>query len=144
MEARRHPRFKLEVSLRIYPRNCTVVRGHTVDISESGISAMLREEVPMAKWFVWSSPCPGDVEILALVRQRNAFRYGFQFVEATSAQDVIGRTCRQLDVEQSVCGHSRELSCRQNPVSIHFQAPVRLRERVSGYSSCIPMELWAV
>ena len=44
----------------------------------------------------------GDVELLALVRQRSAFRYGFQFVEASSAQDIIGRTCRQLEVEQSV------------------------------------------
>jgi hypothetical protein len=39
-----------------------------------------------------------------MVRQRNAFRYGFQFVEASSAQDIIGRTCRQLAVEQSVLG----------------------------------------
>jgi hypothetical protein len=44
----------------------------------------------------------GDVELLALVRQRSAFRYGFQFVETSSAQDVIGRTCSQLAVKQSV------------------------------------------
>jgi hypothetical protein len=34
----------------------------------------------------------GEVEVHALVCQRNAFRYGFQFVEASSAQDIIGRT----------------------------------------------------
>ena len=49
MEARRHPRYKLEVEVRIYPRNAQVVRGHSVDISESGISAMLREEVPIGE-----------------------------------------------------------------------------------------------
>jgi len=44
----------------------------------------------------------GDVEVHALVRQWSAFRYGFQFVETSSAQEVIGRTCRQLAVEQAI------------------------------------------
>jgi hypothetical protein len=105
VEARRHPRFKLEVDIRVYPRDCPVVRGHTVDISESGISALLGIEVPVGEVVRLEFTLPfGDVEVLAMVRQRSAFRYGFQFVEASSAQDVIGRTCRQLAVEQSVLG----------------------------------------
>jgi len=101
MEARRHRRFKLEVQIRIYPRDCPVVRGDTVDISESGISAILREEIPIGEVVRLEFALPiGEVEILAMVRQRNAFRYGFQFVETSSAQDIIGRTCRQLAVEQ--------------------------------------------
>ena len=103
MEARRHPRFKLQVGIRVYPRDAAVVRGDTVDISESGISAMLREEVPLGALVRLEFSVPlGDVEVLALVRQKNAFRYGFQFMEAHSAQDVIGRTCSQLAVEQPV------------------------------------------
>src|SRR5579871_808916 len=47
VEARRHPRYKFEADIRVYARNAAVVRGHTVDISESGISAMLRVEVPI-------------------------------------------------------------------------------------------------
>ncbi len=105
VDARRRPRFKLEVDIRIYPRDCLVVRGHTVDLSESGISAILRLEVPMGEVVrLEFAPLLGDVEILAVVRQRNAFRYGFQFVETSSAQDVIGRTCRQLSVERSLAG----------------------------------------
>ncbi len=100
LDARRHPRFKLEVDICVYPRDSPVVRGHTVDISESGISAILRVEVPLGEVVRLEFALPlGDVELLAMVRQRTAFRYGFQFVEA-SAQDVIGRTCRQLSVEQ--------------------------------------------
>ncbi len=103
VEPRRHPRFKLEVSIRVYPRACPVVRGDTVDISESGISAMLREEVPVGELVRLELTLPlGNVEVLAMVRHRNAFRYGFQFVEASSAKDIIGRTCRQLEVEQPV------------------------------------------
>ena len=105
MEARRHRRFKLAVQIRVYPRGCPVVRGDTVDISESGISAMLREEVPIGEMVRMEFTLAlGDVEVLAMVRQRSAFRYGFQFVDATSAHDIIGRTCRQLAVEQSVAG----------------------------------------
>lgn len=102
LDGRRYPRFKLEVDIRVYPRNSEVVRGHTVDISQSGISAMLREEVPIGEVVrLEFSLEVGDVDVHAIVRQRNAFRYGFQFVETTSAHNVIGRMCRQLALEQS-------------------------------------------
>jgi hypothetical protein len=102
VEARRHRRFKLEVKIRVYPRDCPVVRGDTVDVSESGISAMLRVEVPVGEVVRLEFALPlGDVEVLAMVRQRSAFRYGFQFMESGPAGDTIARTCKQLAVEQS-------------------------------------------
>lgn len=105
METRRHPRYKLEVEVRIYPRNSAVVRGNSVDISESGISAMLRVEVPVGEVVRLEFTVPtGDVEIHALVRQRNAFRYGFQFLEAISQLEIIARACRQLAMAQSAAG----------------------------------------
>lgn len=77
-----------------------MVRGRTVDISESGISAMLRVEVPVGEVVRLEFKLPlGDVDVLALVRQRNAFRYGFQFVEINSRQDIIARTCRELSMD---------------------------------------------
>jgi hypothetical protein len=101
-DARHHPRFKLEADLRIYPRNSPVVRGHTVDISESGVSAMLRVEVPLGAVVRLEFDLPlGSVEVPALVRQRNAFRYGFQFLETSTTRETIGRTCAQLALEQS-------------------------------------------
>jgi PilZ domain len=103
MDARRHPRYKLEVDLRIYPRNSAVVRGHSVDISESGLSAMLRVEVPLGEVVRLEFAIPtGEVAIHALVRQRNAFRYGFQFLEAISQLEIIARACRQIAVAQSI------------------------------------------
>lgn len=102
VDARRHPRFKLEVDICVYPRNTEAVRGHTVDISESGISAMLRDEIPLHEVVRLEFTLPhGAVEVHALVRQRNAFRYGFQFLESAEAPDVIGRTCRDLAMEQA-------------------------------------------
>ena len=96
-DARQKPRFPLEVSIQIFPRNSAVVHGYTIDLSESGLAAMLRDEVPLGEVVRLEFTLPlGKVEILALVRQRNAFRFGFQFVESASADDTIGLTCRQL------------------------------------------------
>jgi hypothetical protein len=103
VDARRHRRFKLEVAIRVYPRECAVVRGATVDISESGISALLRVEVPVGEVVRLEFTLPtGEVEALAMVRQRNAFRYGFQFLESGSALEIVRRACSQLAVEQAL------------------------------------------
>jgi len=105
-EARRHPRYKLEIDVRIYPRNTAVVRAHSVDISESGISAMLRDEVRLGEVVrLEFTVASGDVVIHALARQRNAFRYGVEFLEAVSQVEIIQRACRQLAVAQSVGGN---------------------------------------
>ena len=102
IEARRHPRYQFETEMRIYPRNSAVIRGHSVDISESGISAILRDEVRVGEVLRLEFTLPtGDVEIHAHVRQRNAFRYGFEFLEAISQLEIIQRACRQLAVAQT-------------------------------------------
>ena len=103
VDARRHPRYKLEVAIRVYPRNASVVRGHTVDISESGISAILRVEVPVGEVVRLEFDLPdGPVEVHAMVQQRIAFRYGMQFVTSGSVHATIARTCSQLAMEQSL------------------------------------------
>jgi len=103
VDPRRHPRFKLDVAICVYPRNASVIRGHTVDLSETGISAMLRVEVAIGEVVRLEFELPsGPVEVHAVVRQRNAFRYGLQFIEASSARQIIGRTCSELAMEQSL------------------------------------------
>jgi hypothetical protein len=105
VDARRHPRFEFRTGIRVYGRDCDVVRGETVDLSQSGVAAMMRVEVPVGEVVRLEFSVPsGDVEIHAVVRQRNAFRYGFQFLEACSAQDLIGRTCRDLALKRALPG----------------------------------------
>jgi hypothetical protein len=100
---RHEPRFKFVVDITIRTRSCGVLAGHTVDISESGISAMLKIEVPLSEIVELGFMLPiGRVNISAMVRQRDAFRYGFQFIGSDAAQDVIRSTCRQLAVEQAL------------------------------------------
>jgi hypothetical protein len=97
----RQPRFKLEVEIRIISRTCGTLTGYTVDISESGISAMLKIEVPVGEIVELEFSLPsGAVTIPAVVRHRTAFRYGFQFVDSDLAQAAIRPMCLQLATEK--------------------------------------------
>ncbi|MFZ1918770.1 MAG: PilZ domain-containing protein [Terriglobales bacterium] len=101
----RQPRFKLEVAVRINSRTCGVLKGDTVDMSESGLAAMFRIEVPMDEVVELNFTLPlGPVTIYAIVRQRNAFRYGFQFLGSDGVNEIIRQSCRQLAVEQVLTG----------------------------------------
>jgi c-di-GMP-binding flagellar brake protein YcgR len=95
IDARKHSRFKLDADVKIYPRDSSRVMGRTVDISEQGLAAMLQIEIPLDQVVRLDFELPlGAISIRALVRQRNAFRYGFQFVEPDSyAQELIIRFC---------------------------------------------------
>jgi hypothetical protein len=105
VDARRQPRFKIEVAISINSRTCGVLKGHTLDISESGISALLTIEVPMSEVVELDFTLPfGPVKIYAMVRQRSAFRYGFQFMELTALHAAIRATCRHLAVERTLLG----------------------------------------
>jgi PilZ domain len=104
-DARREPRYKLAVDITIKTKTCGVLEGHTVDISGSGISALLRLEVPLGEFVELQFVLPfGPVAIYATVRQRNAFRYGFQFVESHALREIIHATCKSLKLEQSLFG----------------------------------------
>ena len=103
VDARRLPRFKIKVDVRIDSRTCGVLQCYSVDISESGISAMLTLELPVGEIVEMEFTLPfGPVRTYAIVRQRNAFRYGFQFIESHDASETIHRACSQLAMEQSL------------------------------------------
>jgi len=103
VDKRHHPRFKLKVEINVNSRTGGLLRGHTVDISESGISALLKIEVPLGELVQLDFILPfGHVIIYAMVRQRNAFRYGFQFAESDSTKQIIRATCVDLAVKQSL------------------------------------------
>jgi len=103
LEKRSQPRFKVEVDITISSRTCGLLKGYTVDISESGISAMLRIEVPLGELVQLDFTLPfGPVTIYAMVCRQSAFRYGFQFVQSNVIQEVIRPTCSQLAKETIV------------------------------------------
>ncbi len=94
---RSEPRFPLVVDITVRSRTRGVLTGYTDDISESGISAMLRIDVPLSEIVELNFTLPiGQVKVHAIVRQRDCFRYGFQFLESAAVQEIIRNTCRQL------------------------------------------------
>jgi hypothetical protein len=100
-DPRRQPRFKIEIPLSINSRTSGVLSGTTVDISETGIAAMLPIEVLLGENVELNFTLPSSpVTIHAMVRQRNAFRYGFEFVYSASMHEFIRRTCRDLAIDQ--------------------------------------------
>jgi hypothetical protein len=104
-DARRKPRFKIIVDIKIISKTCGVLKGHTVDLSESGLAAMLTIEVPVGEIVELEFTLPfGKVLLYAVVRQRNAFRYGFQFIDPSVARKALHATCRHLEVEQALLG----------------------------------------
>jgi hypothetical protein len=104
-DARHHPRFKIKVNVAVHSRTCGILQGKAVDLSESGIAVILRIEVPLHELVELEFSLPfGEVRIYAVVRQRNAFRYGFQFAEAVGVHEVIHATCNHLAMQQTLLG----------------------------------------
>jgi hypothetical protein len=102
IDARRQPRVKIEIDITIISWTSGILKGYTVDIGESGIAAMLPIEAPLGETVELSFALPcGPLRIHAIVRQRNAFRYGFEFVDQDLVHEFIRRTCRDLAIEQS-------------------------------------------
>ena len=100
-DARRHFRFIFEVNIRVVARGGTA-KGRTVDISESGISAVMARPMPLGEVVELGFRLPfGPVKIYAAVRRRTAFRHGFQFLQSDALMNVI-QCCQQLAIEQTV------------------------------------------
>ena len=105
VDARRKPRFKVAVDIKIHSKTCGALKGYTVDMSESGVSAILKLEVSVGEMVELQFTLPfGPVRVYAIVRQRNAFRYGFQFVDSESALYAVKTACRSLELEQALFG----------------------------------------
>src|SRR5437660_8937411 len=102
-DARRQPRFKIEVDIRINSLKCGVLEGYTVDISESGIAAMLRIEASLGEVVEldFELPC-GAVTIQGLGAKRGDFGYGFDLVDADAGNELIGGKCGVLAVDNSI------------------------------------------
>lgn len=95
---RRHPRFKLDVDLKIRSRSEGLLTAYALDISESGMAAILVIELSIGEVvdLDFELPLAGPVSLRAVVRERNAFRYGFQFVQPNSAHRQIVEACATL------------------------------------------------
>jgi hypothetical protein len=80
-EKRRHERLQLDVDVTVLTGSA-LVPGRSYDISVSGISVVLPVELTEGQEVKLQISFPRATEtIRAIVRQRNVFRHGFEFVE---------------------------------------------------------------
>ena len=96
-EQRANPRFSLDVPLRIHLRMGELILGRTVDISESGVSVMVPLEITIGQQIELDFKLPfGPVNVHAVVKNKNAFRYGLEFVLTDKERTIIKRGCKDL------------------------------------------------
>jgi len=100
-EQRADPRFGLDVPLRIHFRKGELILGRTVDISESGMSVMVLLEMSIGQPIELDFKLPyGPVNVHAVVKNKNAFRYGLKFLLTDEERTIIRRGCRELAYRQ--------------------------------------------
>jgi hypothetical protein len=99
-EQRDFPRFGLDVPLRIHFRTGELLLGRTMDISESGLSALVLLQMSIGQPIEldFKLPC-GPVNVHAIVKSKNAFRYGLEFALTDKERAIIKRGCRELAYE---------------------------------------------
>jgi hypothetical protein len=96
-EKRRHPRFSWKVPLRIHCRSGELIFGRTVDISESGISAIIPLDLIAGQAVELGFQLPSRaISLQATVKNQTAFRYGFEFVLGHEEREIIMHDCREL------------------------------------------------
>ncbi|MGE5205813.1 MAG: PilZ domain-containing protein [Chlamydiota bacterium] len=97
---RRHPRHHLAMPLNLWRRAGTgaMIPGIALEISQSGLSAILPEELSVGEEVEFSLQLPaGQLRASAVVRNKAMFRYGFEFAYFTSAQQqLVKETCAAL------------------------------------------------
>jgi hypothetical protein len=98
-ERRGHPRVSWEVILQIHCHTGDLIQGRTVDISESGISAIVPLEMMVGQAVELRFELLERISVQAVVKNKRAFRYGFEFVLGHSERESIRRGCTALAFE---------------------------------------------
>ncbi len=102
-EKRHYQRFKLDVEIQVNSRTAGHLTGHSLEISERGMSAILVIEVPVGEVIQLEFKLPNRrMKLLAFVRNRTAFRYGFEFVRPNGAEEALRSACALLPRSDAV------------------------------------------
>jgi hypothetical protein len=97
---RRHPRHHLATPLNLWRRcgSATAIPGIALEISESGLSVILPEQLSLGEQVEFNLQLPGGhLRLSAVVRNQTMFRAGLEFQAPSSAQlHLIRAACAAL------------------------------------------------
>jgi hypothetical protein len=95
IDRRRHPRYRLSVPLTIRAADGVIMRGISIEISASGLSAIIAQSLKLNDT-VEIEPIAA-VRVLALVKHNIGKIYGFEFLNLTTEQTQrITDSCKML------------------------------------------------
>jgi c-di-GMP-binding flagellar brake protein YcgR len=95
LDRRRHVRYRFSAPITIYPKDCSAVKAVSLEISESGISALVSGALPVGE-AVDLEPIAGS-RVSALIRRHHGKIYGLEFLNLTPAQiKQIAQDCKAL------------------------------------------------
>jgi hypothetical protein len=104
-DSRRHSRHELDTALTATLRDVNSARslhGRSLDISVAGVSGLFATELAVgtAVTLEFSVPVTSrSLRLAAVVRNRRAYRYGFEFVGLSPEErTLIEKTCRTLEL----------------------------------------------
>ena len=101
-DRRRSPRFELDASLVVRPKNnrSRVIQGRVVDLSSAGIRAVVAAELTIGEVLELECMLPytsAIVRLDAAICSRDGYRYGLEFVRViASDREKINRACTAL------------------------------------------------
>lgn len=82
----------MEVDVNVYSQKNGLAPGRTADISECGISAVVPVELSIGEIVKMDIRFPLEpATVTAVVRSRNVFRYGFEFDQPGTGQELVKR-----------------------------------------------------
>ena len=94
-DRRRHPRYRFSVPITIRSAEGTAIPGISIEISESGISAITADSLKVGDT-VELEPIAGG-KVSAVVRRNVGRLYGFEFLDLTAEQTQrINESCKML------------------------------------------------
>ncbi len=105
-ELREWGRYEVQVRAKITIPNegNAIWYGQTLDISKGGLRIFVPRELEKNAIVIMEFSLPyswKNIEIRGVVRNRNSFTYGVEFVEPTShQQQIIFRVCKTLELLQ--------------------------------------------
>ena len=94
-DRRRHVRYRFSAPITVEPNGRSAIRGMSLEISESGMSALIGDVLVVGDT-VRLEPVV-DSRVSALVRRQSGKIYGFEFLNLTPAQiQRIAEVCKAL------------------------------------------------
>ena len=94
-DRRRHPRYRFSVPIIIRSADGTVKRGISIEISESGLSAITSDSLKLDDTVELEPIAGGKAQ--AVVRRNTGKVYGFEFLNLSAEQiQLITESCKRL------------------------------------------------